>query len=84
MGVMISLGARRAGRMLVAARGRSHAECAPLRTRFRPGEAVSAIGEMLAIGPSAPFPAVNIAVLLLMAAIALPIAAAHARSQLVQ
>jgi len=48
------------------------------------GQAMSAIGEMLAIGPSAPFPAVNIAVLLLMAAIALPIAARRMRSQLVQ
>jgi hypothetical protein len=45
---------------------------------------MSAIGEMLAIGPTAPFPAVNIAVLLLMAAIALPIAARRMRSQLVQ
>jgi len=48
------------------------------------GQAMSAIGEMLAVGPSAPFPAVNIAVLLLMAAIALPIAARRMRSQLVQ
>lgn len=48
------------------------------------GQAMSAIGEMLAIGPSASFPAVNIAVLLLMAAIALPIAARRMRAQLVQ
>ncbi|HXS10700.1 MAG TPA: ABC transporter permease [Candidatus Krumholzibacteria bacterium] len=48
------------------------------------GQAMSAIGEMLAVGPSAPFPAVNIAVLLLMAAIAMPIAARRMRSQLVQ
>lgn len=48
------------------------------------GQAMSAIGEMLAIGPNAPFPAVNIAVLLLMAAIALPIAARRMRAQLVQ
>ena len=46
------------------------------------GQAMSAIGEMLAIGPSAPFPAVNIAVLLLMAAI--PAAAARRLTQLVQ
>jgi ABC-type multidrug transport system permease subunit len=48
------------------------------------GQAMSAIGEMLAIGPGAPFPAVNIAVLLLMAAIAMPIAARRMRAQLVQ
>jgi ABC-type multidrug transport system permease subunit len=48
------------------------------------GQAMSAIGEMLAVGPTAPFPAVNIAVLLLMAAIAMPIAARRMRSQLVQ
>jgi ABC-type multidrug transport system permease subunit len=48
------------------------------------GQAMSAIGEMLAVGPTAPFPAVNIAVLLLMAAIALPIAARRMRAQLVQ
>jgi hypothetical protein len=48
------------------------------------GQAMSAIGEMLAVGPQAPFPAVNIAVLLLMAAIARPIAARRMRAQLVQ
>jgi ABC-type multidrug transport system permease subunit len=48
------------------------------------GQAMSAIGEMLAVGPQAPFPAVNIAVLLLMAAIAMPIAARRMRAQLVQ
>jgi ABC-type multidrug transport system permease subunit len=48
------------------------------------GQAMSAIGEMVAVGPSAPFPAVNIAVLLAMAAIALPIAARRMRAQLVQ
>jgi ABC-2 type transport system permease protein len=48
------------------------------------GQAMSAIGEMLAIGPNARFPTVNIAVLLLMAAIALPIAARRMRAQLVQ
>jgi ABC-type multidrug transport system permease subunit len=48
------------------------------------GQAMSAIGEMLAVGPSAPFPAVNIIILLLMAAVALPIAARRMRAQLVQ
>jgi ABC-type multidrug transport system permease subunit len=48
------------------------------------GQAMSAIGEMIAVGPIAPFPAVNIAVLLLMAAIAMPIAARRMRAQLVQ
>ena len=48
------------------------------------GQAMSAIGEMLALGPGAPFPAVNIAVLLAMAFIAMPIAARRMRAQLVQ
>ncbi len=48
------------------------------------GQAMSAIGEMIAVGPSAPFPAINVTVLLLMAAIAMPIAARRMRSQLVQ
>ena len=48
------------------------------------GQAMSAIGEMLALGPDAPFPAMNIAVLLAMALIAMPIAAKRMRAQLVQ
>ncbi|HET6463944.1 MAG TPA: ABC transporter permease [Candidatus Krumholzibacteria bacterium] len=48
------------------------------------GQAMSAIGNMIAVGPTAPFPAVNIAVLLLMAAVAMPIAARRMRAQLVQ
>jgi ABC-2 type transport system permease protein len=48
------------------------------------GQAMSAIGEMLALGPGAPFPYVNIGVLLMMALVALPIAATRMRAQLVQ
>jgi hypothetical protein len=48
------------------------------------GQAMSAIGEMLAVGPSAPFPATAVAVLILMALVALPIAARRMRSQLMQ
>jgi len=48
------------------------------------GQAMSAIGEMLAIGPKAPFPALNIIALMLMAAVAMPIAARRMRAQLVQ
>jgi ABC-type multidrug transport system permease subunit len=48
------------------------------------GQAMSAIGEMLALGPGAPFPYANIIVLLIMAAIALPVAAKRMRAQLVQ
>lgn len=48
------------------------------------GQAMSAIGEMLALGPSAPFPAMAIVVLLAMALIAMPIAVRRMRVQLVQ
>jgi ABC-type transport system involved in cytochrome c biogenesis permease component len=48
------------------------------------GQAMTAIGEMLATGPSAPFPVVNITVLLLMATIAMTVAARRMRAQLVQ
>jgi len=47
------------------------------------GQAMDAIGEMLALGPSAPFPAVNLAVLLLMALVTMPIAVRRMRAQLV-
>jgi ABC-type multidrug transport system permease subunit len=46
------------------------------------GQAMDAIGEMLALGPQAPFPGLNIAALLVMAAIALPIAVRRMRVQL--
>ena len=39
-----------------------------------------AIGEMLALGPSAPFPAVNLVVLLLMALVAMPVAVRRSTS----
>jgi ABC-2 type transport system permease protein len=48
------------------------------------GQAMSAIGEMLAVGPAAPFPALNIAILLLMALVAMPVAVRRMRTQLVQ
>lgn len=48
------------------------------------GQAMSAIGEMLALGPSAPFPLTNIAVLLAMALVAMTLAARRMRAQLVQ
>jgi ABC-type multidrug transport system permease subunit len=48
------------------------------------GQAMSAIGEMLALGPGAPFPYLNIVILLMMAFIALPVAARRMRAQLVQ
>lgn len=48
------------------------------------GQAMSAIADMMAVGPKAPFPTVNIAVLLLMAVIAMPIASRRMRAQLVQ
>jgi len=83
MGVMISLVLAALGGCwwpleVVPSAMRAVAQCLPT------GQAMSAIGEMLAIGPAAPFPAVNIAVLLLMAAIALPVAARRMRAQLVQ
>jgi ABC-2 type transport system permease protein len=83
MGVMISLVLAALGGCwwpleIVPSAMRAVAHCLPT------GQAMSAIGEMLAIGPTAPFPAVNIAALLLMAAIALPIAAKRMRAQLVQ
>jgi ABC-type multidrug transport system permease subunit len=83
MGVMISLVLAALGGCwwpleIVPSAMRAVAHCLPT------GQAMSAIGEMLAIGPTAPFPAVNIAVLLLMAAIAMPIAARRMRGQLVQ
>jgi ABC-type multidrug transport system permease subunit len=82
-GVMISLVLAALGGCwwpleIVPAAMRAVAHCLPT------GQAMSAIGEMLAIGPAAPFPAVNIAVLLLMAAIAMPVAARRMRSQLGQ
>jgi ABC-type multidrug transport system permease subunit len=46
------------------------------------GQAMDAIGEMLALGPAAPFPAVNLVLLLLMALVALPIAVRRMRAQL--
>jgi len=46
------------------------------------GEAMDAIGEMTALGPSAPLPVRNIMVLLAMAAVMLPIAAKRMRVQL--
>ncbi len=83
IGVMISLVLAALGGCwwpleIVPSGMRAIAHCLPT------GQAMSAIGEMLAIGPKAPFPAVNIAVLLLMAAIALPIAARRMRAQLLQ
>jgi ABC-type multidrug transport system permease subunit len=47
------------------------------------GQAMRAIGEMLAVGPAAPFPATAIIVLLVMAAVALAVAARRMRAQLV-
>jgi ABC-type uncharacterized transport system permease subunit len=83
MGVMISLVLAALGGCwwpleIVPTAMRVVAHCLPT------GQAMGAIGEMLAIGPTAPFPAVNIAALLLMTAIAMPIAARRMRSQLVQ
>jgi ABC-type multidrug transport system permease subunit len=48
------------------------------------GQAMSAIGEMLALGPDAPFPAMAVVVLLLMALVALTVAARRMRAQLIQ
>jgi hypothetical protein len=48
------------------------------------GQAMSAIGEMLAIGPASPFPLAAISVLLTMALIAMLVTARRMRPQLVQ
>jgi len=47
------------------------------------GQAMDAIGDMMAIGPGAPFPAVNVAVLVVMTAVILPFAVRRLKVQLV-
>lgn len=47
------------------------------------GQAMDAFSNMLALGPSAPFPLVNVLVLLGMAALLLPLAARRMRAQLI-
>jgi ABC-type multidrug transport system permease subunit len=46
------------------------------------GQAMDAVGEMLALGPAAPFPAANLVVLMLMALVTMPVAVRRMRSQL--
>jgi ABC-type Na+ efflux pump permease subunit len=47
------------------------------------GQAMDAIGNMMAIGPDAPFPFVNVAILVVMTAVILPIAVRRLKAQLV-
>ena len=49
---------------------------------FPTGQAMDALGEMTALGPSAPFPLSNVVVLLSMACIMMPIAARRMRAQM--
>jgi ABC-type Na+ efflux pump permease subunit len=49
---------------------------------FPTGEVMDALGGMTALGPSAPFPASNVAVLLVMAFVMMPLAARRMRAQL--
>jgi len=49
---------------------------------FPTGQAMDALGEMTALGPAAPFPLSNMVVLLLMAAVMMPIAARRMRVQM--
>ena len=47
------------------------------------GQAMDAIGNMMAVGPGAPFPFVNISILLVMTAVTLPVAVRRLKAQLV-
>lgn len=47
------------------------------------GQAMDAIGNMMAVGPGAPFPFINISILLVMTAVILPIAVRRLKAQLV-